>query len=251
MVNRVSLNHFLAPFVDRKLQPLLYISYGIPKTGSTFAYEYTRRVFEINKIPQPRLSNNAVEESQNINFFRHWDNDELIDNMLSEAKQINSTVVIKTHTASTERVMQLAKEGLVAGHIVYRDPRDIALSLLDHAERSRRNGEIAFSTIKTIDDAVKVIKNRLAQFYTWVNNPNFFAINYEDLTSSNSEFESLLKAQTGLRFSHSDMREHISKNCFTQFNKGYRRRYEVEMSGELSDMFLREFSDFYGEYFNI
>jgi len=237
-----------APFIKRKLKPLLYISYGVPKSGSTLVFEITRRAFEVNGIPQYRLSDNAVCAGHEINFVRDWNDERILDALLTEAEELKSTIVIKTHRSPSERIKELANDGLIVGHIVYRDPRDIALSMLDHGRKARKNGEIAFSDIRDIMQAMYRVKSRLEQFYEWLEIPKFFINSYEDMIHHSREFETKLKQQTGLEFNLDDIVSYVRSNRFTQFNKGVVRRFEEEMSESNKSMFYGEFEDFISKY---
>lgn len=237
-----------APFIKRKLKPLLYISYGVPKSGSTLAFEITRRAFEVNGIPQYRLSDNAVCKGHDINFVRDWNDERILDALIKEAEQLKSTIVIKTHRSPSEQIKQLANDGLVVGHIVYRDPRDIALSMLDHGRKARKNGEKAFSDIRDIKQAMYRVKSRLDQFYEWLEIPKCFINSYEDMILNPQEFGNKLKQQTGLEFNLDDVVRYVNSNRFTQFNKGVVRRFEEEMSESNKSMFYGEFEDFINKY---
>lgn len=237
-----------APFIKRKLKPLLYVSYGIRKSGSTLAFETTRRAFEVNGIPQYRLSDNAVCKGHDINFVRDWNDEQILDSLIKEADELKSTVIIKTHRPPSERIKELANDGLVIGHILCRDPRDLALSMLDHGRKARRNGEKAFSNVHDIEQAMYLIKNSLEQFYKWVEIPNFFINSYEEMILNFQEFGNKLKRQTGLEFNPDDIFEYVNKNRFTQFNKGVVRRFEKEMSESHQNMFYGEFGDFINKY---
>jgi len=222
-----------APFIKRKLKPLLYISYGIKKSGSTLAFEITRRAFEVNGIPQYRLSDNAVCEGHDINFVRDWNDEQILDSLIKEAD---------------EWIKELANDGLVIGHILCRDPRDIALSMLDHGRKARKNGERVFSNVHNLKQAIYRIKNSLEQFYQWVEIPNFFINSYEEMILNFQEFGDKLKQQTGLEFDPDEIFEYVNKNRFTQFNKGVVRRFEQELSEIQQSMFYGEFGDFINQY---
>lgn len=238
-----AIRYIKSPFIKRKIKPLIYISYGMPKSGSTLAYELTRRFFEINGVPQFRLSNDAVSPNHKINFVRNWSDDKAIDAILKEAGKLKTTIVIKTHRPPSERIKHLASEGLVAGHIVYRDPRDIALSLMDHGKKARKFGEKAYSKINDIPDAVQHIKYSLEQFSQWVDAPNFFLIDYERLIAGNF-FADKLEKQAGFKFNVDEIYNYVNNNMFTQFNKGMKRRYETEMPEDIRGLFEEEFAEF-------
>ena len=80
----------------RRSRPLIYISYGMWKSGSTLAFELTRAILEQNGHRQIPLSLSGVSVDVRINFVPelHAHQLEAID---QEARTLGSPIVFKTH----------------------------------------------------------------------------------------------------------------------------------------------------------
>ncbi len=225
-------------------QPALYISFGMPKSGSTLAFEITKRLFELNGHKQVRLSDKAVEPGHHINFVRNWDDDSVTETLLREAKRTGSTIVVKTHTAPSTSVQRLVASGEVTGHCICRDPRDIALSMRDHGEKARQTGETAFSQIGSLEDTLAPIAERIRIYSLWSELDGFSTITYANLLCSRHLLADLVEKQMGFRSDIDEVYRYVNANAFTQFNKGKVLRYECEMSEAEKALFSRNFHAF-------
>jgi hypothetical protein len=214
------------------------------KSGSTYAFELTKAMFVKNGYPQPRLSDYAVETGHDINFVRDWTQKQL-EAIIDEASNNNTIIVIKTHRPPSQEVAKLLEDNLAVGHAVYRDPRDIALSLLDAGNYAREKGYQAFSDIKNLDDTVKRIHRQIKIFKQWVNLKNIKSINYQSLTNDPLKFANLISKQTGLSPYKIEDANNVKKSQFIQFNKGKQNRHETEMLLSQQKAFQGHFQDFY------
>src|SRR5207248_9054172 len=70
-------------------------------------------------------------------------------------------VVIKTHGDATPAAIELVSAGTALVFVSYRDLRDIALSLLDHAIKSRRKGILDFANLYTLKDTVVSLQHQV------------------------------------------------------------------------------------------
>jgi len=128
---------------------VIYLCFGMVKSGSTLAYELTRALLATLSHPQDRLHCPFLED-HNINFLsgtamREFNRESL--RMIEQEAPSPKIVSFKTHTSPTTIFRELAQEGLLIGQANFRDPRDTILSLLDAGERSNQRGEGAFSKI--------------------------------------------------------------------------------------------------------
>src|SRR5262245_48678845 len=173
----------LDPNVDLDLCPcgptvpaagMILISYGITKSGSTLAFEMARAVLELNGYRQHHLGDGIVNEGHHINFVSGWTDERLM--RLIEAAS-GTRVAIKTHTdpydLSTGDVQDLIDAGEVRIHVVYRDPRDLILSMLEHADRTRTSRSApAFRQVHTLDHAIERLGVQLHRFRAWGRYPS-------------------------------------------------------------------------------
>lgn len=232
---------------SQKTKLKFYISYGMWKSGSTYAFELTKAMFMKNGYLQPRLSDRAVESGHNINFVCDWTATQL-NAILNEVEKHNTIIVIKTHRSPSSEVIKLLDSDLAVGHAVYRDPRDIALSLLDAGKMAREKGYKAFSDIHNLDDAVKRIKKQIKIFQQWVDLNNIRPIAYHDFTQKPLKLASLVSEQTDLIPYQIEDAEKIKQSRFIQFNKGKQNRYQTEMSKSEQEKIRKYFQVFYESF---
>lgn len=224
-----------------------YISYGMWKSGSTYAFELTKAMFAQNGYPQPRLSDDAVEAGHHINFVRDWTGEQL-KAIINEAEEHGTIIVLKTHRSPSSSVIELLNSNLAFGHAVYRDPRDMALSLLDAGSLARKTGNQAFSNIYSLDDAIKRIHSQIKIFNQWTALTNIEPISYSKITTDPLSLSNLISQQTGISPYQLEDAERIKKSKFIQFNKGQQNRYKKEMSISQQEKVEKEFQEFYDNF---
>ncbi len=226
--------------------PLIYISYGMRKSGSTLAFELTRALLEQNGFRQKRLSHQAVPGDASINFV-HRLSAEQLERIESEARALGGPVVLKTHQPPTPAVEAWLREGRIQGHCVYRDLREIALSTMDHGRRARASGDRAFANIHNLDDALHDIRRQVPHFLSWVRLPGIIPLYYDDVAFASQDTVRRLSEQTGLSGNPAKVERRVKSWRPTQYNKGVPGRAR-EMSPEDSARVLGEFRDFYAEF---
>jgi hypothetical protein len=226
--------------------PLIYISYGMRKSGSTLAFELTRAILEQNGYWQKRLSRNAVPSDAAINFV-HRLSAARLERIESEARSLGYPIVLKTHVAPTRDVEAWVRSGRIQGHCVYRDPREMALSTMDHGRRARANGEQAFAGIETLDDAIRDIRRQVPWFRAWARLPGFTPLSYDQVAFDTQATVRLLCEQIGLAADPAEVERIAKTTRFTQYNKGVPGRAK-ELAPEDGARILEEFRGFYEEF---
>src|SRR5262249_10164298 len=142
----------------------LYISYGITKSASTFAWQLIKRIAIEGGIPVATLT----ARSKGINSPEDY-----IDPISDEKLRLiqvdigDAPVVIKTHGPATPIAVQLVTQGKAQVFASYRDPRDVALSLLDHAARSRQAGIRDFAEFHELADTLGAIEFQIRRLDAW------------------------------------------------------------------------------------
>lgn len=223
------------------MAPLVFFSYGMTKTGSTLAFELVRSALELCGKAQPKLSPNAVIESEKVNFVSHV-SEEQASAILSEAKDIGHLIAIKTHTVPDPPLREIFARGQAQGHVIYRDPRDVALSMMDHGARARKRGKLAFSEIETLDDALNGIRNQCDTMLEWLRLPGIRPISYDHVAFDSIRTTREILAELGLKGPARRIVDLAKNGRFTQFNKGKQARYKTEMSIEDANRIKTEFA---------
>ena len=141
-------------------------------------------------------------------------------------------------------VVKLLQQGHATAHAIYRDPRDIALSMLDHGARARAKGKPAFAEYRTIDDTIEPIRHQTNSLLAWLSLPGVRPLFYDDLAFETARTLGVITRELGIP-AHEDTIREVMTNRFTQFNVGARNRYLQEMDGAQSARFRRIFAPLY------
>lgn len=204
----------------------------MPKSGTTLVWKYQCKLIaraskdgkgDIFKIPYPRFVKEIDEE------------------VAADLEKINSTYggfLIKTHCMLNEPIKALVENGVARATYMFRDPRDIILSLIDHGIRSR-NGldpNKSFENIVTIEDAIRYTKWHVRVYKAWKEFGNALFIRYEDLIEDNWKYLNLVAAYLGYRLPEPVLdeilhNEQAERKIESNFNTGRSNRWKTEMTG--------------------
>jgi hypothetical protein len=226
----------------------LYISYGLTKSASTFAWQLIKEIAIQGGLPVAALSIKSKGRNSPEDY---------IDPVSAEKLELirqdigDAPAVIKTHGDATPAAIQLVAEGRALVFVSYRDLRDIALSLLDHAMRSRRKGIPDFANLYTIRDTVVSLKNQVKRFENWVRTCAPFLISYDEICFDTGTTITRIAERIGVEVNAEAIRNKFISDprVIGQFNKGEKRRFEHEMEPSVSAGFIREFEDYFTRYF--
>ncbi len=223
------------------MKPLVYFSYGMTKSASTLAYRLVWLALEEAGYPQPKLPASIVEEMHTVNFIGHLTQDQ-IDELWNIAEQRNYPVVVKTHSSPDPGMKELLKDGRAIGSAIYRDPRDIALSMLDHGAKARRKGQWAFKEYVELNDTLPSIRGQITCLEKWLRLPGMMPIRYQDVAQDRLNTTRRLLEQIGLTADAEAIVEKTRDNKYMQFNKGIHQRFRKEMAPEDITRMAKEFA---------
>jgi hypothetical protein len=226
--------------------PLIYISYGMTKSGSTLAFELTKAILDLHGFAQIRLSRDAIPTDVVENFVPRLSGAQL-EAIAHEVAALGYPIVLKTHQPPSPEVIAWVEEGLIQGHCVYRDLREIALSMMDHGTRARGKGDRAFAKIMSVDDALKGIRRQVPFFRQWAQLPGFMPLYYDDVAFETQATVRRLCAQLALEADPAQVERIAKTERFTQYNKAVPGRAR-EMNPEDAERILRDFRSFYDEF---
>ena len=228
------------------MSPRIYFSYGMTKSGSTLAYELARAALVVSGCDQPRLSTAAVMDRKKLNFVAHLTEDN-ITALLKETEALGHMVVIKTHTRPDPPVIRLLQEGRAIAHAIYRDPRDMALSMVDHGDKSRAKGRPGFTEFVEPRDAIDNLRHQSNSLLSWLSLPGVKPLFYNDLAFDMEATTKAMMAHMGLDAPVAEVIQMATRDRFTQLNKGVPDRHIAEMDKDLSEEFRAEFAPFYAK----
>lgn len=229
------------------MTPGALFSYGLTKSGSTLAFQLARVALLRAGHPQPKLTVPGLIVAKKINAIQHVTPAQA-DALWDELAQLAGPVVLKTHTQVDPAVAGMIARGRAVAHIVLRDPRDVALSMLDNARLNRRVGRPAFTELQTLEDCARAIENQIEILRGWATLPGALILTYDEVAFDTPSAAASIAAQLGIPCDPQAVAKEVIDTCFTQFNKGLRDRHRDEMDPETSQAFRRRFAAFYDDF---
>lgn len=223
------------------MQPLLYFSYGMTKTGSTLAFQLVRSALDLCGFPQDRVPLDVVNPVLRRNFVNHITERQLQE-LKEEAKKRGYPIALKTHMRPDPGVVEMIQSGEAIAHACYRDPRDMALSMLDHAQKSRKTGGAEFAELMSLEQTFTNIRSQHDSLTAWLRLPNVMPLYFEDIAFNTVETARRILKQLSLKLDPEVLAEVVQTQRFTQKNKAVRTRFPTEMDSELSRDVAEEFA---------
>lgn len=229
---------------------MIIVSSSMVKSGSLWYYRLTDELLAASDMKDDLLApkHSAVKDLHEGDKIKC---PQLTFSNLShliQSSQQGYSYPVKTHAAPT---LSLALFGSIIRTIkvtyIYRDPRDVVLSILDHAKKARENNlKINLRDIYSISDAIDFVSIELNKWKKWHIYSNFFnvhTVKYEDLVSNTHKEVTRLASFLNIDVceqtihtiiqkydrgsSSNNQSEKIVNNI--HYNKGYSGRYENEM----------------------
>jgi hypothetical protein len=224
---------------------MIHISFGMLKSASTQAYQLIEEILRQGGR-NPCLVGQPLRPALSVtNYFDNVDLD-LIRRIEGMAQ--GRDVVIKTHQLPAPEVLALVEQGAIRATACLRDPREIALSMVDHGDRSRSWGIVEFSECGTVYDCWPSLDDQVATLRAWCAIPGVQRIAYNDICFDMRSVIVRLAAAMEVTVDAARVeRVFDDKLMVGQFNKGLRDRYH-EMSTLESLRFLDRYAPFYDDF---
>lgn len=225
---------------------MIYISYGVPKSASTFTYVVTEHVLRTAGLAPVELSEAAKGNKSRLNYVDPI-NGAALDRIRAELG--DRSAVIKTHGAPDRHVLDAVEHGDVFASAVIRDPREIALSLLDHGRRSRNLGVGDFADFMTPTDTFSALDDQFARLSRWLQSGKVLLLTYDEIAFDTEFAVQRIIDQLGLPVAAAAVLSALpDRDKVEQFNKGVSQRFASEMSVETQRLFLDRYADLYRRY---
>lgn len=215
----------------------------MPKSGSTLAFALTATMLEMAGVPQVKIPGDITDPATKINYINKFDGPAWLK-LQADADTLAKPLVIKTHSGLFPRIEQALKCGDLFGHAVCRDPRDMALSLLDAAREGRSWGNNQELRYQTVADTVKRLHASITTFEKWMAMPNIIPIHYERLAFDTESVAAEIAAQLGITVDIPQAIVITTRSKFTQFNSGKSQRWKTEMDPADARRLEVEFKDY-------
>lgn len=221
------------------------MAYGMPKSGSTLAFELTRGLLLRLGHPQDKRDE-VVGGERRVNFLDLVDGADDDLRLLDERVPLHQILVVKTHSAPTQAVRELAGAGRLICQAVFRDPRDNVLSLTDAGARDAIRGKGGFLSMTDMDVAVRACVRSFEVYEQWCEIDGVLTASYDEVAFRSEDFLRRVLAQTGCDGQAVDLAalcDEVKQERFTQFNKGLPRRYRHDLSTDACLRITARFAD--------
>jgi len=230
------------------MQPLIYLSYGMTKSGSTLAYQLARTAMVAAGMDQPLLNIPALRKTKHINFIEQLEPWRL-EAVMDQARALGHAIVLKTHSRPDQPIMrELLESGLAIGHACLRDPRDMALSMLDHGARSRKAGKGEFSEFHSVDAALTNIRQQTETLRQWLCLPNILPLAYEELAFDTVSATRKILKQLNIQINPAHIAEIVLDAGQTNKNLGKPSRHAQQMAAQTSAEIADEFAPLINQF---
>ena len=222
---------------------MIYISYGVTKSASTFLYQLTEEVFrsagrEVARLGPPLRSAISVE-----NYFDCIDAAFL--ERLERGLKWDADIVLKTHGPLHPEVRALIEAGVILANASIRDPREIALSMLDHGVRARTWRRRPFAEYQNVRDTLPALDLQFGRFRDWSAARGVKVFTFNQICFGTPDVVDQLAKQVGVQVdAERIVAKYQDRTLIGQFSKGVAFRYR-EMSPEDDRLFLARYADLY------
>lgn len=207
---------------------MLFISYGMQKSASSFAFQLAKDIADTNNS-QWQLNQRLPEELRSV-FIPNSFTDNL--KKLSEYIEDDEIYVVKTHCPLNCEVKKMIQEGHMKASVSIRNPYDIVVSLKDTGDRERAKETSQqrqyFTQIKNYADAMKLVPPIVKNARSWLDhkdlgvliipftdisqNPLQVAKNIAELMNVNTDVAKIVESYTS------------NKQSILEFNVGQKGR---------------------------
>ncbi|MFD1912464.1 sulfotransferase [Halodurantibacterium flavum] len=220
---------------------VLHICTGMPMSGSRLAFEMAVAVLESAGIPQRRLD--TVGRRKEANLLAALDPKRL-DPALAEAAAGAAPIAIHSHASPGETVPQEVRAGRISAQIVARDPRDVALSLLDAAQTVGGQLNPEREPLASLGEALDLVRNRMENFAAWRQAvPDLLILNYEELVADPDVSLEKIAAHLGVLVDTQPILARHGRR-FATLGRGIPQRWREEMSVAEANGIHEEFAEY-------
>lgn len=225
-------------------EPFAFVSYGMTRCGSTLAFQLARVALCQAGYDQPLVPFPNRAPRRKINFVGGV-NDNHARILRDFVAELGHPVAIKTHNRPDLALVRMIEDGSARAHAVFRDPRDMALSLLDSGRKARAQGKPAFAEMATLEDAKRGIDNQLDSLSAWLQLPGVARMPYPRLAEETEAAAEDVLEQLGIDGTPKRIVAQVLNREFTQRNRAVPARHEAEMAEADNDDFQRRYAPFF------
>jgi hypothetical protein len=167
---------------------MIVISVGLPKSGSGLYFNLTNDLL----IAAGKQDVRALREEYRLGSLLQHANCNVGEITTGKLLRLliphlrGNSFVVKTHDGPTRALSALLAVNIVRATCIYRDPRDVLLSAIDHGKKIREKGEHhSFALCTSIETTIPLVKRRLENsILKWRQMRDVMCVKYEDLIAN-------------------------------------------------------------------
>ncbi|TVL97983.1 MAG: hypothetical protein CV082_01900 [Candidatus Brocadia sp. BL1] len=256
MYRKILYRVMLSPPKNKREDLMVLVSAGMPKSGTGYIYNLLNDMFVLSGMCDAR----EIKRRYKLGSILHEYNCNIRDltflklSIVVLLSYLQRPFVVKTHRRPTLAAKLFLRLGLIKVVYIYRDPRDVLLSDIDHSkERMKHEDTRKLAGPTDFHSAFQNVKRVINTWRLWKQSSGAYLLRYEDLMSnpademkkiiaylnhaiSSDHIDTLLK-----RYDKSSLDKH-QKN-YLHFNKGIVSRYRQEMQEEHRRIFKEQIGD--------
>ena len=199
----------------------IFLCYGITRSGSTLGFETVRAALKLHGFSQEKLQLEAFRERTDNYIPASQLKSYLLKDVITASE--GRFVALKTHGRASDELLGFIRSSNSPVTVSVRDPKDIIISLLEIAKKSRRRGLKDFADIVDFQDAFTVLEDQISQASTWtplLKEGRALLVPYEILIHNRIELLNYIANVLDQQPINIKKVKGITDKVFTQFNKG-------------------------------
>jgi hypothetical protein len=216
---------------------MLVLCYGIPRSGSTLAFEMVSEILRGGGFEQAFVRNDRAgpqtRKGKNARNYLDRISREAITELVA-AIGPSRKIAVKTHGAFTVDLFpwleELQRKGDMQVIASYRDPRDICLSLMEAGEKSRNKPVPgSFRRVDSFETAAQNVKHRVVSYRRWAALQGTLRLNYETVAFHPDDAIAKIEAVFGIKSDREQVKRHAFEDANTLKNEARSHRHLEDM----------------------
>jgi hypothetical protein len=133
---------------------------------------------------------------------------------LSLPHWFGKSFVVKTHSPPSIYSRLCIRFGILKGTYIFRDPRDVALSVYEHGKRLRNqnfDSKTQFDTLESMEQAITFTRTLLPVWKAWTNLSGVHTVRFEDFRSNMPAQAKKLVEFLGLKLEFDQVEEIVGR----------------------------------------
>ena len=217
---------------------MIYISYGMPKSASSFCFMLVKDILEVY-VKKNGLYMGSVKDIINGHkygeFFQPTDDgsfDAFLDKALFESRQ-NMSIVVKVHCNLTDYAKSLIEKKAILASASFRHPADCILSYMDaYKKETHEQKNSRFRQGKSFDSSLNTFKYQGNVFLEWAAVKNIVLVYFNEVAMMPEAVIKKLCRQIGIEIDAEKLLHPYleGKRRILEYNKGVVDRRFLELS---------------------